>query len=94
MFTYIYHLAGGDKPQGEETHLFQHDLGVVKVLEHGLDISLIGRPRQEAARDSLHALHVEDDGGNCVPGNARVAERNAKKQMAGGERRRERWQLH
>lgn len=45
------------------THLFQHDLGVFKVLEHGLDVGLIGRARQEAARDSLHALHLEGVGG-------------------------------
>lgn len=48
------------------THLFQHDLGVFKVLEHGLDIGLIGRARQETARDSLHALHLEGAGAsNC-----------------------------
>lgn len=42
----------------QHTHLFQHDLRVAEVLQHGLDISLIGRPWEEAPRDSLHALHL------------------------------------
>jgi len=38
--------------------LLQHGLGVGKVLEHGIDVGLVGRPWQEPPRDPLHALHV------------------------------------
>jgi hypothetical protein len=40
-----------------QTHLFQHDLGVFEVVEHGLDVGLVGGPGHEAPRDSLHSLH-------------------------------------
>ena len=41
----------------QQTHLFQHDLGVLEVVEHGLNVGLIGGPGHEAPGDPLHSLH-------------------------------------
>jgi hypothetical protein len=39
------------------TYLLQHLLRVGEVGEHGLDISLVGRPLQETPKGSLRTLH-------------------------------------
>lgn len=40
------------------THFFQHLLGVVEVVQHCLDIGLVGRPFQETSEGALRALHL------------------------------------
>lgn len=45
------------QPSGRRAYLCQHNLGVVEVAQHGLDVGLIGRPGQEPPGEALHALH-------------------------------------
>jgi hypothetical protein len=46
-------------PNAAVTYLFQHGFGVVEVMQHGLDIGLVGGPLQEPPKGSLGALHGE-----------------------------------
>jgi hypothetical protein len=51
------HLGSKRAASKQRTHLFQHDLGIFEVIEHGLDVGLVGGPGHKAPGDSLHALH-------------------------------------
>jgi hypothetical protein len=68
----------------QRTHLFQHDLGIFEVIEHGLDVGLVGGPGHEAPGDSLHALHGARRQQLRAPRASRSARADEEEKKSGG----------
>jgi hypothetical protein len=68
----------------QRTHLFQHDLGIFEVIEHGLDVGLVGGPGHKAPGDSLHALHGARRQQLRAPRASRSARADEEEKKSGG----------